>query len=117
MPAIDEVVAARRAPQASRSTARPNVIATLILILSMLVGLRARGATQNTGGLLLGGLVDFVFSQSPKIAKQWERAVVLRLGRYTGRRGPGVFWVARFIETVSSYMDQRVVAPSFAAEE
>jgi regulator of protease activity HflC (stomatin/prohibitin superfamily) len=67
-------------------------------------------------------LVAFVlfgafFSQSPKIAKQWERAVVLRLGKYTGLRGPGLFWIWPFVETVSIYVDQRVVTTSFAAEE
>jgi regulator of protease activity HflC (stomatin/prohibitin superfamily) len=57
------------------------------------------------------------FSQSPKIAKQWERAVVLRLGRYTGLRGPGLFWITPFVETIPLYIDQRVITTSFAAEE
>jgi regulator of protease activity HflC (stomatin/prohibitin superfamily) len=41
----------------------------------------------------------------------------LRLGRYTGLRGPGLFWITPFIENVSLYIDQRVVTTSFAAEE
>ncbi len=63
---------------------------------------------------MLGGVF---FSQSPKIAKQWERAVVLRLGKYTGLRGPGLFWIFPFVETISIYIDQRVITTSFAAEE
>src|SRR4051812_35846778 len=117
MPAIDEVLAARRAARASRSTARPNVIATFILIFSLLFGVIATGATQNPGWLLLGALVGFVFSQSPKIAKQWERAIVLRLGKYTGLRGPGLFWITPFVETIPLFIDQRVITTSFAAEE
>jgi regulator of protease activity HflC (stomatin/prohibitin superfamily) len=117
MPALDEVLAARRAARASRSVARPNVIAVFILIFSLLFGIIFTAATQNPGWLILGILVGVIFSQSPKIAKQWERAVVLRLGRYTGLKGPGLFWITPFIENVSIYIDQRVVTTSFAAEE
>ena len=117
MPALDEVLAARRAARASRSVARPNVVAVFILIMSLVVGLTLAGATQNPGWLFISILAGVILSQSPKIAKQWERAVVLRLGRYTGLRGPGLFWITPFVETVSIYIDQRVVTTSFAAEE
>jgi len=56
-------------------------------------------------------------AQAPKIARQWERAVVLRLGRYVGLRGPGLFWIVPFIDTVTTWVDQRVITTSFAAEE
>ncbi len=55
--------------------------------------------------------------QSPKVAKQWERAVVLRLGKYVGLRGPGIFWIIPFIDSVSDWIDQRVMTTSFAAEQ
>ena len=54
---------------------------------------------------------------APKVAKQWERAVVLRLGRFVGLRGPGLFWIVPFIDTVSSWIDQRTITTSFAAEQ
>ena len=41
----------------------------------------------------------------------------LRLGRYVGLRGPGLFWIIPFVDTVSAWMDQRVITTSFAAEE
>ena len=55
--------------------------------------------------------------QSPRIAQQWERAVVLRLGRFVGLRGPGLFWIVPFIDSVSSWIDQRTITTSFAAEQ
>jgi regulator of protease activity HflC (stomatin/prohibitin superfamily) len=116
MPALDEVLAARRAARASR-TARVNVVAVFILLGFVLAGIILTGATQNPAYLLIGLVGGLVLSQSPKVAKQWERGVVLRLGRYTGLRGPGLFWITPFIETVSIYIDQRVVTTSFAAEE
>ena len=55
--------------------------------------------------------------QAPRIAQQWERAVVLRLGRFVGLRGPGLFWIVPFVDRVSSWIDQRTITTSFAAEQ
>jgi regulator of protease activity HflC (stomatin/prohibitin superfamily) len=117
MPAMDEVLAARRAARASRGQGRTNVVAVFILIVSILLGVVLTAATQNPAWLAAALVFGVFFSQAPKIAKQWERAVVLRLGRYTGLRGPGLFWIWPYVETVSIYVDQRVVTTSFAAEE
>jgi regulator of protease activity HflC (stomatin/prohibitin superfamily) len=62
-------------------------------------------------------LLGLILMQSPKIAQQWERAVVMRLGRFVGLRGPGLFWIAPLIDTVSTYIDQRTITTSFAAEQ
>ena len=116
MPAMDEVLAARRAARASRSQSRANVVSVFILLVSILIAFPMMAATQNPVWVLIfvGGVL---LSQSPKIAKQWERAVVLHLGKYTGLRGPGLFWIVPFVETISIYIDQRVITTSFAAEE
>src|SRR5713101_4986732 len=116
MPAMDEVLAARRAARASRSQSRANVVSVFILLVSILIAFPMMAATQNPVWLLIfvGGVL---LSQSPKIAKQWERAVVLHLGKYTGLRGPGLFWIVPFVETISIYIDQRTITTSFAAEQ
>ena len=117
MPGMDEVLAARRAARASRSQSRANVVSVFILLLSVLVGTLLTAGSQNPGWFVIFLLGGLFFSQSPKIAKQWERAIVLRLGKYTGMRGPGLFWIFPFVETISIYIDQRVITTSFAAEE
>ena len=117
MPGMDEVLAARRAARASRSQGRLNVVSVFILLISIFIGLVLTAGSQNPGWIVIFALVGLIFAQSPKIAKQWERAIVLRLGKYTGMKGPGLFWITPFIETVSIYIDQRVVTTSFAAEE
>jgi regulator of protease activity HflC (stomatin/prohibitin superfamily) len=61
--------------------------------------------------------VGVVVAAAPRIARQWERAVVLRLGRFVGLRGPGLFWIVPFVDSVSSWVDQRTVTTSFAAEQ
>jgi regulator of protease activity HflC (stomatin/prohibitin superfamily) len=116
---MDEVLAARRAARASRSQTqvRANVVSVAILLLSLLIGILMTASTQQPLWLVAWILFGVFMSQSPKIAKQWERAVVLRLGKYTGLRGPGLFWITPFVETIPIYIDQRVITTSFAAEE
>ena len=62
-------------------------------------------------------ILGLLVAQSPQIAQQWERMVVLRLGRFIGLRGPGLFWIIPFIETVPRRIDQRVITSGFAAEQ
>jgi regulator of protease activity HflC (stomatin/prohibitin superfamily) len=62
-------------------------------------------------------IVAAFLAASVRVANQWERAVVLRLGTYTGLKGPGVFWVIPMVDRVISWMDSRVRATGFAAEK
>jgi regulator of protease activity HflC (stomatin/prohibitin superfamily) len=52
-----------------------------------------------------------------KIASQWEKAVVLRLGKFHGLRGPGVFWIVPIVDTIPSWIDHRVMVTPFSAEK
>jgi len=54
--------------------------------------------------------------QSIMVADQWERAVVLRLGKLTAIRGPGMFAIVPFIDTVASWLDQRIQTTEIRAE-
>src|SRR5204862_1143869 len=72
---------------------------------------------RNPVWLLAGVALGGVLALSPRVANQWERAIVLRLGRYIGARGPGLFWIIPFAEGVSSWIDQRTITTSFDAEQ
>ena len=50
------------------------------------------------------------------IANQWERMVVLRLGKLQGIRGPGLFMIVPFVDTVATSVDQRIQTTAFTAE-
>lgn len=52
-----------------------------------------------------------------KVANQWEKAVVLRLGKFAGLKGPGLFWIVPLIDTIPSWIDHRVMVTPFAAEK
>ena len=62
-------------------------------------------------------LFALILAASIKIADQWEKAVVLRMGRFIGLRGPGLFLIIPIIDRVANYIDQRVRVTDFKAEE
>ncbi len=55
-------------------------------------------------------------ASSIKYADQWEKAVVLRMGKYRGLRGPGVFFLVPIIDRISYHIDQRLRTTDFGAE-
>src|SRR6266536_664022 len=96
---------------------RLNVVAVMAFFSPVVLGLLASFLMWNPIGIIVGFILGLLAAQAPKIAKQWESAVVLRLGRYIGLRGPGLFWIIPFVDTISAWVDQRVITTSFAAEE
>lgn len=66
------------------------------------------------GGLTLAGTyVLFAL----KVASQWEKAIVLRLGKFYGLQGPGLFWIIPIVDTIPSWIDHRVMVTPFAAQK
>ncbi len=63
--------------------------------------------------LLLGTILLYAI----RIARQWEKVVVLRLGKFLGLRGPGIFWLWPVIDSVGAWIDQRVMVSPFSAEK
>src|SRR5512145_828075 len=101
----------------SVNTPHVNVVSAVAFLTPLILGSLAAFAAWNPAGIIVGLILGLLLAQSPKIARQWERAVVLRLGRYVGLRGPGLFWIIPFVDSVSAWVDQRVITTSFAAEE
>jgi regulator of protease activity HflC (stomatin/prohibitin superfamily) len=62
-------------------------------------------------------LFDGLATSSVQFTDQWERAVVLRMGKYKGLKGPGPFMIIPVIDRVSIYIDQRVRVSTFTAEQ
>lgn len=70
------------------------------------------------GAYVLGmTLIGTLFLFSLKVASQWEKAIILRLGKFSGLRGPGIFWITPLIDTVPAWIDHRVMVTPFAAEK
>jgi len=94
-----------------------NVVSILVLLGPIVVGLLATIAARNPLPVIVSVVVGLIAMQSPRIAKQWERGIVLRLGRFHAMRGPGLFWVVPFVDVLASWIDQRTITTSFAAEQ
>ena len=96
---------------------RLNIVAIVILLACIAIGAWRMAVTENPIPLIVMVVIGLVLMQSPRIAQQWERGVILRLGRFVGLRGPGLFWIIPFVDRVSSWIDQRTITTSFAAEQ
>jgi regulator of protease activity HflC (stomatin/prohibitin superfamily) len=107
-----------RAGQDSRvGFPRVNVVSVAILLASLGLGFLGMNAFGSPVPLIVMAIAGAVLMQAPRVAEQWERAVVLRLGRFVGLHGPGLFWIVPFLDRVSSWIDQRTITTTFAAEQ
>ena len=94
-----------------------NVVSVLIFLVVSGLGGLVGFLLESPPVIIAAVVVGLLLAQSPQIAQQWERMVVLRLGRFIGLRGPGLFWIVPFIDTVPKRIDQRVITSGFAAEQ
>jgi SPFH domain / Band 7 family len=117
MPSMTNPSDAPKSRRPAPEPARINVVAVLINVICVALGIGLFLITGNPVAPIAVVVVGLVASASPKVAQQWERAVVLRLGNYVGLRGPGLFWIIPGIDQVSSWIDQRIITTSFAAEQ
>jgi regulator of protease activity HflC (stomatin/prohibitin superfamily) len=105
------------------SVSGSNALATLLSMIFFVLGVVAAALgyrEDHTALYILAGLlfiVGFLIPRSLVIADQWERKIVLRLGRYRGLRGPGLFFIIPFIDTVAASIDQRIQTVAFNAEQ
>ncbi|MCP4603712.1 MAG: slipin family protein [Proteobacteria bacterium] len=89
-----------------------TIIAVSIVASVILLYLQVIDGWVAGGGLLIACLL----AASIRVADQWEKAVVLRFGRFTGLKGPGVFVIIPIIDRIDKYVDQRVRVTDFNAE-
>lgn len=102
-----------------------NVFPTFIFLVIAGIGLgviyAATGPDYNsaTRNVLIVGvlLVALAVASSMKIANPWEKAVVLRLGKFQSLNGPGLFFIVPIINSIAYWIDTRVITSTFKAEK
>ena len=95
-----------------------NAVAVTVFVLLSIMGAVLYVAKFYDGyGLTTWLILALLISSSCKIANQWEKAVVLRMGKFVGLKGPGIFFIIPILDRVAIYIDQRVRATYFKAEE
>jgi regulator of protease activity HflC (stomatin/prohibitin superfamily) len=70
----------------------------------------------NVPTAVITALVALYVLLALKVAKQWERAVILRLGKFSRLKGPGLFFIVPIIETVAQIVDMRIRSTDFSSE-
>ncbi len=99
-----------------------NVMSVVLFVavaapLAGVAATRIDAALPRAAAIVAACVLAALVGLSVRVANQWERAVVLRLGSYKGLAGPGVFWVIPFVDRVIMWLDSRVRATGFAAEK
>jgi regulator of protease activity HflC (stomatin/prohibitin superfamily) len=95
---------------------RVSNVGVALFAISAVAGAGLYEATRSPVALVAGLLVGSYLLYAIKIADQWEKVAVLRLGRYVGLRGPGMFHIIPVIDSLSRYVDQRVRVANVTAE-
>jgi len=103
---------------------KSSSFATLIFIVIFGIGIGVTYAVYNASANLqtvwIGVIAFFValfVSLAIKVADQWDKAVILRLGKFRSLQGPGLFFIIPVIDVIPYWIDTRVITASFKAEK
>ena len=96
-----------------------TVISVLLLLAAALIAVLARRLEWPFADAIpiILALCSALLPLSLLMAKQWEKAVVLRFGKLHGLRGPGLFMIVPFVDSVTTWVDQRIQTTEFNAEQ
>jgi len=98
---------------ASQQLSAPAVTA---FVLCMVAGVACAIPLNNPIPVIGAAIVGLYLLFAIKVAAQWQKAAVLRFGKYMGLRGPGLFFIIPVVDSVSTYVDQRVRVTDVKAE-
>ena len=106
-----------RSGSSGRSVA-PQIssIGVAVFFVCLAIGVGPAVYYNNPAPMAVAAVIGVYFLFAIKVAEQWQKAAVLRLGRYIGLRGPGMFFIIPVIDSISQYVDQRVRVVEVSAE-
>ncbi|MEA2263970.1 MAG: hypothetical protein QOJ51_6795 [Acidobacteriaceae bacterium] len=93
-----------------------NSVGLAVFLFCILGGITVEKFTTSPLFIVMGGLIGVYFLFAIKVVDQWQKAALLRFGRYRGVRDPGLFLIIPIVETLSRYVDQRVRVTTVSAE-
>jgi regulator of protease activity HflC (stomatin/prohibitin superfamily) len=93
-----------------------NGVAVAALVVCLAAGALLSRTLHQPAPIIVGALVGLYLLFAIKVVRQWEKVALLRLGRYVGLRGPGIFHIIPVVETLSPFVDQRVRVANVTAE-
>jgi len=116
---LTDTLARRNFPVSSRTSTEVhmNPISAVIFIIFIGGAVLARLADMPISVTVVLALIGIFLGYSVKMAQQWERAVILRIGRLHAVKGPGLFILVPIIDQVATWIDQRIRTSDFSAEQ
>ena len=105
-----------RSSKSSLRRVQISAVGRAVFLICFVLGLAPTILYKNPVPVLIGLAIGIYFLFAIRVAEQWEKAAVLRLGRYIGLRGPGIFLIVPVIDEISLYVDQRVRVVEVSAE-
>ena len=96
--------------------AQISTIGLAVFVICLALGFGPSVYFNNPVPILAAAVIGLYFLFAIKVAEQWQKAAVLRLGRYIGLRGPGMFFIIPVVDSISQYVDQRVRVTDVKAE-
>jgi regulator of protease activity HflC (stomatin/prohibitin superfamily) len=93
-----------------------NGVAATAFALCIVLGALLTMTMHQPAPIIVGALLGVYLLFAIKVVRQWEKVALLRLGKYVGLRGPGLFHIVPVVETLSPFVDQRVRVASVTAE-
>jgi len=96
--------------------AQINGVAVTAFVLCLVVGALLSVTIHQSAAIIVGALLGLYLLFAIKVVRQWEKVALLRLGKYVGLRGPGLFHIVPVVETLSPFVDQRVRVANVTAE-
>ena len=103
---------------------KSSSFATLIFVVIFGIGIALTyamyNASANVQSAWIGVIALFIalfVSLAIKVADQWDKAVILRLGKFPSLQGPGLFFIIPVIDSIAYWIDTRVITASFKAEK
>ena len=98
-----------------------SLFSGLLFLVIVALGIALTYSMKDTGGAVIIGFGSFILAlvvaTATKVADQWNRAVVLRLGKFHLLRGPGLFFIIPVIDVIPYWIDIRVITTTFKAEK
>src|SRR5665213_1810168 len=104
----------------NKSSSIASVVFIVILAAGGAVALAIYGSAAVTSGVWIGVVafvIAFVVSLAIKVADQWEKVVILRLGKFRALEGPGLFFIIPVVDSTPYWIDTRVITSTFKAEK
>jgi regulator of protease activity HflC (stomatin/prohibitin superfamily) len=97
-----------------------SVIFFILLAVGLAIDYSMHGTMTSVASTIIAVVALIIasfISSSIKIADPWDKAVVLRLGKFHSLRGPGLFFIIPILDTIPYWIDTRVITTSFKAEK